>query len=214
MFTGIIEELGRVESLQSRPAGARLEMGCHQVLSDLQQGASVAVNGACLTAVDIRSNSFSADIAPETLRLTNLGDLRAGSLVNLERALSPSGRLGGHLVQGHIDGTGEFLALEPLGEGDWWLKVRIPRELDRYIVLKGSLAIDGISLTVAELDGDVLSVAIIPHTYRSTALHTRRPGDRMNLECDILAKYVGKLLGPWRASAPRLTLENLRELGY
>jgi len=214
MFTGIIEELGRVESLHSRPAGARLELGCREVLGDLKPGASVAVNGACLTAVDIRANSFSADIAPETLRLTNLGDLRVGSLVNLERALSPGGRLGGHLVQGHIDGTGEFLALQPLAEDHWWLKVRIPSELDRYIVLKGSIAIDGISLTVAEADSDVLSVAIIPHTYRSTALRTRRPGDRLNLECDILAKHIEKLLAAWGASAPKLSLEKLRELGY
>jgi riboflavin synthase len=214
MFTGIIEELGAVERLEPRPTGARLEMRCRTVFEDMKEGSSIAVNGVCLTAVAVRAGWFSADVSPETLERTNLGDLRAGSLANLERPLAPTGRLGGHLVQGHIDGTGEFLALDALGDGNWRLKVRVPPELDRYVVSKGSIAVDGISLTVAEIKAGVLAVAIIPFTYHSTALRTRRPGDRVNLECDILAKYVEKFLGLLRDTAPKLTVEKLRELGY
>src|SRR5438876_11406793 len=146
MFTGIIEELGAVESVQTRSAGARLKVRCRTVMSDMTEGASIAVNGVCLTAVDLRPDSFSADLAPETLRRSNLKDLRAGSRVNLERPLSPTGRLSGHIVQGHVDGTGEFLALEALGDENWWLRVRVPSELDAFLVYKGSIAIDGISL--------------------------------------------------------------------
>jgi len=214
MFTGIIEELGTVERLELRPVGAWLRMRCREVVTDMKEGASIAVNGVCLTAVEIRADSFSADLSPETLERTNLGDLRVGSLANLERPLSSSGRLGGHMVQGHVDGAGEFLSLEPLGNHNWWLRIRVPRELDRYIVSKGSVAIDGISLTVAELNADVLSVTIIPYTYQNTTLRTHRPGDRVNLECDILAKYVEKLLSSLQESASKLTVEKLRELGY
>src|SRR5438477_12353174 len=164
MFTGIIEELGAVESVQTRSAGARLKVRCRTVMSDMTEGASIAVNGVCLTAVDLRPDSFSADLAPETLRRSNLGDLRAGSRVNLERPLSPAGRLSGHIVQGHVDGTGEFVSLDALGDDNWWLRIRIPEELDPYLVYKGSIAIDGISLTIAALEGGVLSVPTIPHT--------------------------------------------------
>ena len=212
MFTGIIEELGSVESLDSRPAGARLRIRCRKVLEDVSEGASIAVNGVCLTAVGIRPDSFSADVAPETLKRSNLGGLRPGSLVNLERPLSPSGRLSGHIVQGHVDGTGEFLSLESLGSGNWWLKIRVPSELDKYLVHKGSVAIDGVSLTVASLDVDVMSVTIIPHSYENTNLHTRRSGDWLNLECDIFAKYLEKLLGA--RETPRLSVDKLREMGY
>lgn len=214
MFTGIIEELGTVEKLGPRPTGARLEMRCRTALADMQEGSSIAVNGVCLTAVAVRSGSFSADVSPETLERTNLGDLRAGSLANLERPLSPTGRLGGHLVQGHIDGAGELLALDPLGNDNWWLTVRIPSELDRYVVSKGSIALDGISLTVAEIDAGVLAVTIVPFTYHSTALRTRRPGDRLNIECDILAKYVEKFLGSLPREHSKLTMERLQEMGY
>ena len=212
MFTGIIEEQGVVEALESRPAGARLRIRCRTVLADVVEGASICVNGVCLTAVEPREGLLSADVAPETLRRSNLGELRPKSVVNLERSLSPTGRLSGHIVQGHVDGTGELLALESIGEGNWWIKVRAPAELDRYLVFKGSVAIDGISLTIASLDADVLSATVIPHTFQNTNLHTRRRGDRLNLECDILAKYVEKLLGAPGGS--RLTLERLRELGY
>jgi riboflavin synthase len=213
MFTGIIEELGTIDAVQSRAAGARLKVRCKTVMSDMTEGASIAVNGVCLTAVDLRPDSFSADLAPETLRRSNLGDLRAGSRVNLERPLSPSGRLSGHIVQGHVDGTGEFLALEELGDENWWLRIRVPADLDTFLVFKGSICIDGISLTIAALESDVLSVTIIPHTYRSTTLSGYRAGSRVNLECDVLAKHVEKLLRKLDVKSP-LTVEKLRENGY
>ena len=208
MFTGIIEELGEVES-----AGTRLKVRCSTVAKDLTEGASIAVNGVCLTAVDPRPNSFSADLAPETLRLSNLGDLRAGARVNLERPLSPAGRLSGHIVQGHVDGTGELLSFEALGDDNWWLRIRVPPELDPFLVYKGSIAIDGISLTIASIEGGVLSATIIPHTWRNTTLGGYRPGARVNLECDILAKHVEKLLRKLDVK-PALTVEKLRENGY
>ena len=190
MFTGIIEELGTVAA-----SGSRLTIRCESVLEDLTEGASIAVNGVCLTAVTLEPNSFSADLAPETLRRSNLGDLRPGSRVNLERPVTPATRLSGHIVQGHVDGTGELLALDSLDNENWWLRVRVPAELERYLVFKGSIAIDGISLTIAALDRDELSVAIIPHTYRNTTLGGYKPGARVNLECDVLAKHVEKLMG-------------------
>jgi len=208
MFTGIIEELGEVESI-----AARLKVRCSTVMTDMTVGASIAVNGVCLTAVDPRPNSFSADLSPETLRLSNLGDLRAGSRVNLERPLSSLGRLSGHIVQGHVDGTGEFLSIEALGDDNWWLRIRVPPELDPFLVYKGSIAIDGISLTIAALQADVLSATIIPHTWRNTTLGGYRPGARVNLECDILAKHVEKLLRKLDVKPP-LTVEKLRENGY
>jgi len=213
MFTGIIEELGTVAEVQTRAAGARLKVRCSTVMKDMTEGASIAVNGVCLTAVDPRPDSFSADLAPETLRRSNLGDLRAGSRVNLERPLSPTGRLSGHIVQGHVDGTGELVSLDALGDENWWLRVRVPADLDPFLVYKGSIAIDGISLTIASLESDLLSVTIIPHTYRNTALAGYRPGARVNLECDILAKHVEKLLRKLEVKAP-LTVERLRENGY
>ncbi|MBV9744993.1 MAG: riboflavin synthase [Acidobacteriia bacterium] len=212
MFTGIVEELGTVAALENRGKGARLTVRCSVVREDLREGASIAVNGVCLTATDLRSEGFSADLAPETLERSNLGALRPGSRVNLERPLSPVGRLSGHIVQGHVDGTGEFLSLARLEDENWWLTVRVPAELDRYLVYKGSIAIDGISLTIARLESDVLSVAIIPHTYRSTTLESCRRGDRVNLECDVLAKHVEKLLHKLEltksAKVDRLTAES------
>jgi riboflavin synthase len=187
---------------------------CRKVLEDITAGASIDVNGSCLTAVEFTREGFSADVSPETLRRSNLGDLRIGSAVNLERPLSPSGRLGGHLVQGHVDGTGEFLALDPLGDGNWWLTVRIPEELDRYVVGKGSIAIDGISLTVASIKEGQLEATVIPLTYETTALKSHRRGDRVNLECDVLAKYIEKLLGSAKPTEPQLTVDKLREMGY
>ena len=197
MFTGIIEETGELESFESREAGARIRVNCKQAVSDAVEGSSIAVNGVCLTALEVTPSGFSADLAPETLRRTNLGDLRPGSLVNLERPLLATGRLNGHVVQGHVDGTGELLGLERLGADNWWLRVRVPPELERYLVFKGSVALDGMSLTVAALEDDVLSVTIIPHTYHATALRKAAPGSRVNVECDIFAKYADK----WFSSA-------------
>ena len=208
MFTGIIEELGTVVT-----AGTRLSVGCSTVIADASVGDSIAVNGVCLTAAELRPDSFSADLAPETLKRSNLGDLRPGSRVNLERPLSAGGRLNGHIVQGHVDGTGEFLSLDALGDDNWWLRIRIPAELDPYLVYKGSIAIDGISLTVASIESGVLSVTIIPHTFRNTTLAGYRPGARVNLETDILAKHVEKLLQRLDLKQP-LTVDKLREQGY
>ncbi len=195
MFTGIIEELGMVESFESRSAGARLRVKCAHVLGDLTEGASIAVNGVCLTAVDLRPDSFAADLAPETLQRSNLGDLVTGSRVNLERPVTPATRLSGHIVQGHVDSTGELISLAPLGDGNYWLTIRVPRELDRYLVHKGSIAIDGISLTIASLDRDEIGVTIIPHTYAHTRLGSLKPGARVNLEVDVIAKHIEKLMG-------------------
>ena len=189
MFTGIVEELGTVAS-----AGTKLEVHCSTVLSDLSIGASIAVNGVCLTAVAVTDDGFAADLAPETLSRSNLGDLVTGSRVNLERPVTPATRLSGHIVQGHVDATGEVAALELLGDDNWWLKVRVPKSLDRYLVEKGSITLDGISLTIAALDGSVVGVTIIPHTFSNTTIGKARVGSRLNVEVDVLAKHVEKLL--------------------
>jgi len=194
MFTGIIEELGGVEAVDRHERGARLLVGCSRVLSDLTVGASIAVNGVCLTAVDVRTDGFSADLAPETLERSNLGDLNVNDRVNLERPLSLQTRLSGHLVQGHVDGTGTLEALRELGDGNWELQVRVPGDLDRFLVYKGSITIDGISLTIASVADGLVKVAIIPHTYEVTNLAWRKPGDRVNIECDVIAKHVAALL--------------------
>lgn len=190
MFTGIVEELGTVAA----PA-PRLVVRCAAVLADLTAGASIAVNGVCLTAVAVSPDSFTADVAPETIARTNLGRLAVGSLVNLERPVTPATRLSGHIVQGHVDATGELLALEALPGGNWWMKVRVPAALHRYLVEKGSIALDGISLTIAALEpGPVVCAAVIPHTFEHTTLRAARPGASINIEVDVLAKHVEKLL--------------------
>ncbi len=189
MFTGIVEELGKVAV-----AGSRLSISCARILEDLTIGASIAVNGVCLTAVEVREDGFTADLAPETLDRSNLGDLRAGDGVNLERPITLAARLSGHIMQGHVDGTGILESLRSLEDGNWELRVRVPETLDRYLVYKGSIAIDGISLTIADIADRLVRVAIIPHTYSATSLSGHKPGDRVNIECDILAKHVEKLL--------------------
>ena len=194
MFTGIIEEVGAVEAMDRHRTGARLLVKCARVLNDLTLGASIAVNGVCLTAVDIRTDGFSADLAPETLNRSNLGSLGPGDLVNLERPLSLETRLSGHIVQGHVDGTGVLEELRELGDSNWELAVRVSAELDKFLVYKGSIAIDGISLTIASIQNGQVRVAIIPHTLKATNLHNRKAGDRVNIECDLLAKHLEKLL--------------------
>jgi riboflavin synthase len=194
MFTGIVEELGRVISIDAKATGARLTIECSQILDGACVGASIAVNGACVTAVELSGGGFSADLAPETLKRTNLGHLKKGSPVNLERPLRADSRLDGHFVLGHVDGTAEIVSLSPLGEGNWWLRIRAPRDLMRYIVSKGSLAVDGISLTVAEIVEDLVSFTIIPHTYANTTLHSYSSRSLVNLEVDILAKHLEKLI--------------------
>lgn len=215
MFTGIIEQLGTVQSLTRGPAGARLTIGADLVLSDLTIGASIAVNGCCLTAVDITETTFAADLSPETLDRTNLGALQSNSQVNLERPLSPGDRLSGHFVQGHVDGTGEITRLDSAGDENWLLEVRVPKDLRRYLVFKGSIAIDGVSLTLAAVEDDRVSVAIIPHTYENTALHTQSPGTTVNIECDMLAKHLEKLLQNMQVNQPsNLTIEDLKQQGF
>lgn len=194
MFTGIVQELGEVGAFEPHTAGARLTIKCKQVIADAQVGASIAVNGTCLTAVTLSGNSFSADLAPETLQRTNLGDLTAGAAVNLERPLAASDRLDGHFVLGHVDSTAELVSLEQLGDDNWWLRIRVPGELTKYIVSKGSIAVDGISLTVARVSDDLVEFTIIPHTYDNTTLHAYQPGARLNIEVDILAKHLEKLM--------------------
>jgi len=189
VFTGIVEEVGQVAK-----AGHQLRVDCRTVLADARDGSSIAVNGVCLTVVKMDSSGFCCDLSPETLARTNLGALHAGSPVNLERAAALGDRLSGHIVQGHVDGTADFLSREPVADGNWWLKVRIPPELSRYAIQKGSITLDGVSLTIASLEDNVLGVAIIPHTYSNTIIRTYGAGTKINLEVDLIAKYVEKLL--------------------
>jgi riboflavin synthase len=229
MFTGIIEELGTVAELQrssDAASGAKLVLRAKKALSStncprLQEGESIAVNGVCLTAREITAETFAADLSPETLERSSLASLRPGAHVNLERAMMPSSRFGGHIVQGHVDGVGKLVALDPLPDGNYWLSVEIPQDLARYVVWKGSISLSGISLTVARLDGNRVDVAIIPHTYENTSLGELRPGDPVNVECDILAKYAEQLLANLPPSGSRpsvkafsLTLERLAEEGF
>jgi len=214
MFTGIIEELGTIRRITAARDGARLEVSAHTVLSDAKIGDSIAVNGVCLTVVKSGSDWFAADVSAETLRRTSLKQAKTGSRVNLERALSASSRFGGHIVQGHVDGTGEFVAATPSGDG-WTIRIGYPEELSRYIVEKGSITVDGISLTVAALGDTWFEIAVIPHTWKVTNLGTLERGMAVNLEVDIIAKYVERMLGGYlnQPKAP-LTLEKLSELGY
>ena len=197
MFTGLIEEVGVVAGTEIGEDGGSIRVDARVVTSDLQNGDSIAVNGVCLTAVGVTDNSFSADVSPETLERTTLGRLKAGSPVNLERAATPTTRLGGHLVQGHVDARGTFISAEQ--EGDFWtVKICFPIELARYFVHKGSVAVDGISLTIAALADDHFDVAIIPKTWQATNLSSLHLGDAVNLEADVIAKYVERLLSESR----------------
>ena len=215
MFTGIIEETGTVESLEKKSGSARLILQGLKILSDLEIGSSVAVNGVCLTAVSILPGGFSADLSPETIERSALSELCAGDIVNLERPLKPTGRFNGHFVQGHVDGVGELISLEPLVNGNWWLTISAPDALLRYLVFKGSIAIDGISLTIASLKDDLLGIAIIPHTYEETNLAQLRVGAKVNMECDVIAKHVERLLGAVeRFPRSKLCVDDLKEQGY
>jgi len=217
MFTGIIEELGRVESLEQRGEGVRIRVAARVVTEGTEEGDSIAVNGVCLTALEVRPGSFAADGSRETLQRSTLGSLRAGSVVNLERAVTPSTRLGGHIVQGHVDARGRFLGAEDHG-GSWTIRIAYPPEISRYLVFKGSVSVEGISLTVAGLTDDYFEIAVIPKTWAVTNLSRLRPGDAVNLEADIIAKYVERILTAGKsekqAGASSLTVEKLAELGY
>ncbi len=216
MFTGIIEELGRVRSLERRGEGVRLTVEARVVTEGTREGDSIAVNGVCLTALDVRAQTFAADGSRETLQRSTLGNLRAGSAVNLERAVTPSTRLGGHIVQGHVDARGRFLSASEHG-GSWTVRVGYPPEMARYLVFKGSVAVEGISLTVAALAADYFEIAVIPKTWTVTNLSTLRHGDAVNLEADIIAKYVERILAVGTAAregASTITPEKLSGLGY
>lgn len=211
MFTGIVEEVGTVRHIRMGTASCVLTVGAVKVLTDVHIGDSIAVNGTCLTVCSTDGSSFSADVMPETMRRTNLGKLIPGSKVDLERAMSANGRFGGHIVSGHIDGTGTVKALRR-EDNAVWVTVAAAPEVLRYIVEKGSVALDGISLTVAAVTGQAFSVSTIPHTAAETILLSRKPGDTVNIECDILAKYVEKLLAPQQSG--KLTPHFLAEHGF
>lgn len=193
MFTGIIEELGSVRSIEERGENARLVISARVVTEGTSHGDSISVNGVCLTALDIEPDSFAADVSRETLQRSTLGRLEAGAPVNLERAVTPATRLGGHIVQGHVDARGQFLSVENHGES-WTVRIGYPREIARYLVFKGSVAVEGISLTIAALTGDHFEIAIIPKTWEVTNLSHLKPGDAVNIEVDVIGKYVEKLL--------------------
>ncbi len=212
MFTGIVEEVGAIRRLTNITNGARLTVAAHIVTQDAKLGDSIAVNGVCLTVVEKTSDSFAADLSAETLKRASLRQAAVGTRVNLERALLPTTRLGGHIMQGHVDGAGQFIHAQPIGEG-WTVRIGFPAELSRYIVEKGSIAVDGISLTVAALSESWFEIAVIPHTWQMTNLSSLASGAAVNLEVDIIAKYVERMMNAGKANAG-LTLERLGELGY
>ncbi len=193
MFTGIIEELGKVKSIEPLGDNARLAIEARVVTQDIHEGDSIAVNGVCLTALDVNRDSFAADVSRETLDRSTLGKLRPGAPVNLERSVTPATRLGGHLVQGHVDARGKFLSATD-HEGSWTVRIAYPPEIARYLVFKGSVAVEGISLTVANLADDYFEIAIIPKTWEVTNFSHLRPGDEVNLEADVIAKYVERIM--------------------
>lgn len=196
MFTGIVAATGKVHSITRQGKGVKIVLRTPRLARKTRVGDSVALNGCCLTAVSVKGPLLAFQAVPETLSRTNLGDLKAGSLVNLELPLAASDRFGGHVVQGHVDGQGTLLSLKNSGLG-WTLKVRVPADLTRYIVEKGSISLDGISLTVAGIQGREVSVALIPHTWEVTNLKARKTGDNINVEVDMLAKHIEKLVAPY-----------------
>ena len=215
MFTGIIEELGTVERVTRGRVSAVLAIRAEAILSDLKIGDSVAVNGVCLTATSLTGHGFTADVMHETLDRSALAGLGPGSRVNLERAMAANGRFGGHIVAGHVDGVGTIAAIEQ-DDNAIWFTITAPAQVLRYVVEKGSIAIDGISLTVARVETDRFAVSVIPHTAAVTLLGQRRTGDRVNLESDLVGKYVERLLrpAPEEKGQSRLTMEFLTQLGF
>jgi riboflavin synthase len=216
MFTGIIEEVGRVEKIDQHGENRRITIGAESIPTQLGIGHSVAVSGVCLTAINIKPQSFSADLAPETWERTSFSRIREGALVNLELPMKADGRFGGHIVQGHVDGVGKLIELEKIAESEsWWLRIEIPPEVEKYTVFKGSITIEGISLTVAKLEreraGVSCTVAIVPHTVKSTNLQSLKQGDLVNLEADLIAKYVEKMMKPASGS---ITVQGLVAQGF
>jgi riboflavin synthase len=214
MFTGIVEEVGRIARLEQRGENRRITIEAQNTPMQLQTGHSVAVSGVCLTALDIRPGSFCADLAPETWVRTSFSRVREGAKVNLELPMKADGRFGGHIMQGHVDGVGQLMSFDRIPDSEnWWLHIEVPEELDRYVVYKGSIAIEGISLTVAALENRRCTVAIIPHTVEMTNLGSLKPGDPVNLETDLIAKYVEKMMHLEPADSV-ITLERLVSEGF
>jgi len=213
MFTGIIEEVGKVAKIEQRGENRRISIQAQNTPTELKTGDSISVSGVCLTALDIKANSFCADLAPETWARTSFSHICKNALVNLELPMKANGRFGGHVVQGHVDGVGKLLSLGRIADSEnWWLDIELPAEVEKYTVYKGSISIEGISLTVAKLDGKRCSVAIIPHTLETTNLKSLKPGDLVNLEADLIAKYVEKMTKG--ASSSTITVENLIRQGF
>jgi len=214
MFTGIVEEVGRVARIEQRGENRRITIAASNTPKELKPGDSVAVSGVCFTALDIKSGSFCADLAPETWERTSFSRIHEGALVNLELSMKADGRFGGHIVQGHVDGVGKLIELERIAESEnWWLHIELPGEIEKYTVYKGSISIEGISLTVAKLEGKVCTIAIIPHTVEMTNLHSLRTSDPVNLEADLIAKYVEKMMTNELAEST-LTVEELVRQGF
>lgn len=214
MFTGIIEELGHVASIEIKGPQRRVTISSSKLVRELKQGDSISVSGVCLTAVDISNSSFTCDLAQETWLRTSFSRLKAKTPVNLELPMRANGRFDGHVVQGHVDGIGKVTLFERVRDGsDFVLQINVPSELTRYIVAKGSLAIEGISLTVAAIDGTNVRVAIIPHTAEVTNLRSLKPGDPVNLEVDVIAKYVEKMIGTGKAKST-VTIDKLVRAGF
>ena len=214
MFTGIIEEVGNIVKIEQRGENRRITIAAENTPQELKPGDSVAVSGVCLTALDIKPKSFSADLAPETWARTSFSRMHEGALVNLELPMKADGRFGGHIVQGHVDSVGRLIELERIADSDnWWLRIELPSEIEKYTVFKGSISIEGISLTIANLEQNVCTVAIIPHTVEMTNLGSLKPGDPVNLEADLIAKYVEKMTKR-DAAASSLTVEELVRQGF
>lgn len=214
MFTGIVEEVGRVAAIDINGEERRLTVSASELVGELKQGDSISVSGVCLTAVEISRKSFAADLAQETWVRTSFSRLKPGALLNLELPMRASGRFGGHIVQGHVDGTGTLISLQPvIGASDYILTMNVPAELTHYIVAKGSLAVEGISLTVAAIEGTQVRIAIIPHTAEVTNLRSLKLGDPVNVEVDVIAKYLEKMIGREKAGNG-ITIERLVKAGF
>jgi len=216
MFTGLIEEVGRITELSSARRRSRITVAAPRTSRSLKLGDSVAVSGVCLTAVQInRGESFSADLAQETLARTSFARIRKGARVNLELPLQTGARFGGHSVQGHVDGVGKLVSLLPIsGAADYWLTIALPKTMLPYVVEKGSLTVEGISLTVAGIQNGQVTVAILPHTYKVTNLRWLQPGAALNIEVDVLAKYAAKMTAGRASSSSRITMRRLVEEGF
>ena len=215
MFTGIIEELGAVAEIEMHAKGAKIEISASKVVEDAGEGDSIAVNGVCLTALDITPTSFLADVSQETLDRSTIGNLSSGAKVNLERAVTASTRLGGHIVQGHVDSTGTFLSAVSEG-GFWTVRIGFPAEIGQYLIYKGSISVEGISLTIATLVDDYFEIAVIPKTWELTNLSSLKEGDAVNLEADVIAKYVERVMlySDKKPLKEKITVEKLQDLGF